>query len=594
MGGQLSQFKESTNAFTSTPSEHLNAGFGGITFGNLPVFNPPGPAPTSIRNSPDSLTPPAELYKTYIRLRETLKSNLLKSRFKYPAFDARTDISDALTHTDILSQSLAFSISALEIANRGLEAQHTLLDRINPSALMHLTVLSETIQTYIALGGLRNNGQTKTNREFVASQQQQMRQLFVGLEEISGRDRTILTLDFKNLPALLQEDPFNFLAEASIYLVPTLKINPTHLLQLCYIAEIVRVILSCCSIEEGKTGDVSCLTTKRDAFSMKDLAWNSSELALLRQLVEGLLQGYHDASSASLAPILQRFSDSPSDLESFWGQMATAIATYALPFLRKAIILMNVRFGMDFSGVTQLLDPAAPELQRLTSLLRLPSLPQIFDLLLSDTAQSHVLQKIIDGWIKHWVWTQEGKHVATAVTKKTALPTFPFSLSHPGIFEIIGLPTKFATLADAAVQLRCPSTGSEITDPTMCLWCGEIFCGQASCCDDIDDPSKYGRTGGMGGCNRHPRKCGITTGAYLHFRKCQVLLHRAHGGSFFPAPYLDKHGEGDPGLRRHGQLYLNMRRADASIRKIWLDGAIPSAIARKLDSENNTGGWDTL
>lgn len=502
----LPQFKESNNPFPTSTIEPYTAPGSGMQFGGLPAFVP------QAHNSSEGMTPMLELYRTYGRLRDTMKENKLSTRFEYPAYDARADALDGLTHTDVLSKTLGFSISALEIAQRGVEAQHTLLDKINPSALMHLTVLSETVQSYISIGGLRNKGQTKTNREFVQSQQQQMRQLFIGLEAISGHDRNILTLDFKNLAPLLREDPFIFLAEASIYLVPTLKIEPAYILQLCYIAEVVRVILSCCSIDAAKTGFTSCLTTELMTVSAMDSSseTNSSEekleAAAIRALAGAVLKKYHEASLTPPGPVWQNF-DSLGDNHPFWEQVRRAVAIYSLPFLRKSLILMNVRHGMDYSNVTTLLDPASSELQRLTSLLRLPSLSQMIATIMSAEPHSEVLQKIIDGWIKHWAWTQEGKHASTSATvTKVARPSFPFSLSHPGIFEIVGLPSKYAAFADAATQLRCPSTGLELSDPCLCLWCGEIFCGQATCCDDIDGVSRFGSVGRRGGAGRHRRK----------------------------------------------------------------------------------------
>lgn len=75
---------------------------------------------------------------------------------------------------------------------------------------------------------------------------------------------------------------------------------------------------------------------------------------------------------------------------------------------------------------------------------------------------------------------------------------------------------------------------------------------------------------------------------------CELLFLHGNNGSFFPAPYLDKHGETDPSLRRQNQLFLSQHRLDKCVRDVWLAHGIPTAIARKLESEHNTGGWDTL
>lgn len=72
-----------------------------------------------------------------------------------------------------------------------------------------------------------------------------------------------------------------------------------------------------------------------------------------------------------------------------------------------------------------------------------------------------------------------------------------------------------------------------------------------------------------------------------------LYLHNGHG-SWSVAPYLDKHGESDPTLRRHHQLFLNQKRYDQLLRNVWLNHGIPSTIARRLEGDVNNGGWETL
>lgn len=81
---------------------------------------------------------------------------------------------------------------------------------------------------------------------------------------------------------------------------------------------------------------------------------------------------------------------------------------------------------------------------------------------------------------------------------------------------------------------------------------------------------------------------------FIHIRKCMVLFLNRQHGTWAVAPYLDKHGEVDPTLRRHHQLFLNQKRYDALLRKVWLEGGIQSLIARKLEGDINNGGWETL
>jgi E3 ubiquitin-protein ligase UBR1 len=97
-----------------------------------------------------------------------------------------------------------------------------------------------------------------------------------------------------------------------------------------------------------------------------------------------------------------------------------------------------------------------------------------------------------------------------------------------------------------------------------------------------------------GGCSQHQDKCGGNIGLYINIRKCMVLYLNGDHGSWAPAPYLDKHGETDPALRRRHQLFLNQKRYDALLRAVWLQHGIPSMIARRLEADNNNGGWETL
>ena len=89
-------------------------------------------------------------------------------------------------------------------------------------------------------------------------------------------------------------------------------------------------------------------------------------------------------------------------------------------------------------------------------------------------------------------------------------------------------------------------------------------------------------------------RCGIDIGLFIHIRKCTVLYLHCQNGSWTQAPYLDRHGEADAGLRRDRQLFLNRKRYDALLRAVWLQHGIPTMISRKLEADINNGGWETL
>ncbi len=109
------------------------------------------------------------------------------------------------------------------------------------------------------------------------------------------------------------------------------------------------------------------------------------------------------------------------------------------------------------------------------------------------------------GWIQHWQW-HEGHHtqlrpprIASDHHHQEILKTMAFKSlrpGHPAIFELIGLPKQFDTLIYEVTRRRCPTTGNKLEDAALCLFCGDIFCSQASCC----------HKGGKGGCNQHMQK----------------------------------------------------------------------------------------
>jgi E3 ubiquitin-protein ligase UBR1 len=114
---------------------------------------------------------------------------------------------------------------------------------------------------------------------------------------------------------------------------------------------------------------------------------------------------------------------------------------------------------------------------------------EVFEFIVGHGEGSAVIQSIANGWVRHWVWSYEGK-------RRAQLITGALSLSHPVIPELVGLPRNFDTLVEEAMKRRCPNTGKELGDPSVCLFCGDIFCSQALCCSRNE----------LGGCNQHLEK----------------------------------------------------------------------------------------
>ncbi|KAF2005874.1 RING finger domain-containing protein [Amniculicola lignicola CBS 123094] len=538
--------------------------------------------------------PMVDLVRVYQRLRDTFRANTISSMFAYPP--STVGVGEDLIYTDALAKTLGFSISAIEIAQRGVQSDSmrgTLLDKISPQALTHLRIYSETVSSYIAIGSLRNNGASKTMEEFMSTQNRQQHQLFIGHPNMFDPD--ILPFELKGIAPLLVQDPFIFLSECSLCLVPTLNLDIHHVLRLCYFAEIVRVILAFVADDQGLLGedsggikikvedekdDLRVQPDRSKLFINSDKIQSSTFGEVQMQSLFYLICRMHNTANLDASPSTVDLDsvNTPSHAKfgtpGFLEFIYTMVSTYALPFLRKAAVLMHVRYGVEVPHIPhEHID--APEIDRLSSLLKLPSLHEMISSFGADSPGGHATRSIVGGWIRHWVWAREGKR-----------PLQPsISLSHPAIFELVGLPKNYDMLTDEAMRRKCPISGKELTDPCVCLFCGEIMCSQGVCCMNGSN---------RGGCNQHQTKCGGNIGLFINIRKCMVLFLNLNNGTWAVAPYLDKHGEVDPTLRRHHQLFLNQKRYDVLLRKVWLEGGIQSLIARRLEGDINNGGWETL
>jgi E3 ubiquitin-protein ligase UBR1 len=454
------------------------------------------PGLVSRESSPISQNfPMVELVKVYQRLKDTFRANGIHSTFTYPHTPASA-VED-LTHTDSLAQALGNSIAAAEIAQRGVLSvflRNTLIDNISTQTLTHLRVFSETVSSYIAIGSLRNNVPTKTMEEYLESQRRQARQLFVGHPGIF--DPEVLSFDLKHVAPLLCQDPFIFLTECSVGMATASDLDIHHIMRLCYLAEIVRVVytfLSTLQLPSQSTNETS----------RGQARFQNPEQFINRDKVDNVLSSPDQLNNllffVCMIHNVSAMKDSPASLDidnmhvpsrfkdlNFLSIIQTMVSTYALPFLRKAAILMHVRYGIELPS-TPAEHTDDPELVRLSSLLDLPSLDEIFSSFAIRTPAGHTTRSVVGGWLRHLLWAQAGNVPA----KHT------ISLSHPAIFELVGLPKNYDTLTDEAIRRKCPTTGKELTDPALCLFCGEIMCSQAVCC--MTDKHR-------GGCNQHLAK----------------------------------------------------------------------------------------
>ena len=445
------------------------------------VFNMmPGSFPNDDETTPSSSEAYLieELMTIYGRVKETIKKNNLSSRFTYSSYEQAD-----LVHTDVLAHSLGYSISAIEAAHRGIESDpgFLLLDKIPSITLTHLRILSESASSYIAMGASRAQGKSCANAEFTQMQKDQLLQLFAGHPQIFEEEFwSKHTTDVGSRPcAALAADPFTLLAESSVCLVPALRIDIHHVVQLCYFMEIVKIIIA-----------VYCNPRFSEALS---------PTITPREMVEET-KGDSISELRRFLDCLEIHGDLISKMSRFDGdtlqRIHIMISAYAQTFLRKAAILLHVRYGVDFPN-TGFGDADQPELVRLTRAMRLPSLTEAFKLVGRDpeSGGNAVMRSIVLAWIGHW------RHMTSSRPPLSDVALNGIRPSHPAIYELVGLPKYYDTLLDEMMRRRCPVTKKELVEPAICLFCGEIFCSQAVCCS-VD---------GLGGCNLHMRKYVLTS-----------------------------------------------------------------------------------
>ncbi|KFA48485.1 hypothetical protein S40293_00366 [Stachybotrys chartarum IBT 40293] len=545
-----------------------------------------------------SNTPVAgELMGAYRRLRETIRSNKLSSRY---APEAKADLGEELSCSDTLVQAVGFSISAVEIQQRGTEAQPgmTLLEKIPEQILTHLRILAETATSYMSVGARHSAAEGRLDAEYRKDSERQHCQLFMSRYFGTGTQHARRPLDV--YPPLLSQDSFVFLVECAYGLAPAQKADIAHVLRLCYLAELVKAVYLM-----GRNMPVGMWAGTLANRQTQDPAMNNfADFALAITKYGMEFQATHHPGESMKDEENRGFQQPGVDTLEGWYSFTKK---YALTFLRKCVVFLHVRYGVDFNSHVSL-NPDAEELERLTEALRVPTFDEMCASLTVNASQCGwpaTTEALVMAWVKHQVLSPRGFSEGTQ----------PSMISHPGIFELIGLPKNFDSLIEEATRRKCPTTGKDLTDPVICLFCGAVFCSQGTCCQRPETAEREATV--IGGAQQHMRRyvevnlhqyfyplyhdalemacrCQGNIGVFLNIRKCSTIYLFRMSGSFSPAPYMDRYGDTDPQLRHGRQLYLNQKRYDSLIRNTVLSHGVPSFISRKLEAEINNGGWDTF
>ena len=245
-----------------------------------------------------------------------------------------------------------------------------------------------------------------------------------------------------------------------------------HLVRICYLAEIVKVVY-----QISRNMPVSRWLEYTITRNHEDPALNNFANFCNTITVAGM----NASNEVEETPedLQNKGFDQPG-LDSLAG-LHSFVKKYALIFLRKTAILLHVHAGVDFNSHISSA-PDADELTRLTTALRLPSFDEMCTALTPLGTQygwPARTEALVLGWTRHQaIWSR-----SPGLPGKLPLH-LPGSaqLSHPAIFELVGLPRNYDTLIEECAKRRCPKTGKDLADPIVCLMCGDIFCGQTMCC----------------------------------------------------------------------------------------------------------------
>ncbi|ERF76604.1 hypothetical protein EPUS_08723 [Endocarpon pusillum Z07020] len=577
--------------------------------------------------SPTTSVPPSmiELAHVFSRLGDTININ------GFNRLQVSPSSVQHVSYIDVLLSLLGSSVSAVEIGQRGVAAGSgfNLLERTSTQTLSHLRILSETISSYISSGEISVDSSVD---DLSAAQKRLFRQLFVrSASALSTANHGNSPSAATHVGPLFLQDVFDVFVQSCLVLSPTLKISIHHILRLCYLAQIVQTIMAYINRPGRLANLVEDPRTARP-ISPPATPPTGSEVQALSALTEWMTEIIYNAGymPSRLAPHCEQ-------------ALFALVRSYSLTFLRRATIFLHISHGVDFPASSH---HELPEIDRLSRLLNLPSLYDIVSDFQPSSGKRSTKDQV-SGWILTFARHQQSKQVGEG----SYIPLHPsrgsgdpakghlvidlsrnITLPHPAPFELIGLPKYFDVLMEEANRRKCPSTGKDLTDPALCLFCGAIFCSQAVCC----------MKNKIGPANLHVEKCSSPIGIFLSIRKCTILLlhivrkpiplppsssnipasapkpatltssssssasppnpsslhfgaPKSNGG-WFHAPYLTKHGEVDPGLRQRHQLVLNQKRYDRLLREVWLmlNGNVWSTVARKLEGEINGGGWESI
>ncbi|KAJ9081662.1 E3 ubiquitin-protein ligase ubr1 [Entomophthora muscae] len=342
-----------------------------------------------------------------------------------------------------------------------------------------------------------------------------------------------------NYDSILLCEPFQILIELSLTAIPLALLDVRHVIRLLILVMTAKTLVGCFAA-----------TTTHSATNPKGgMAPMPPSLEQLTVLI-----GHHGLNLTD------------DEFRYAWENRGFKFAfpfvyQNILVFMRKALLFLDacqisLSRGLESTGV---------ELDDILACIGLPAFDEILAQTLNDETERTTIIR----------WCRSTNHYASGYRLMTVEFPYPYRLT--------ALPPRMDQLFSACRRIRCAGCDSPPTNPGVCLSCGAVVCVQADCC----------RMGEEGEANMHRKTCAGHIGSFLIVQSCSVLHLHYRNGSYYFAPYLDAHGEGDIELRKARPLFLDKKRYN-SLLKSYLNHSIPQSICRRLEANFDFGGWPTL
>ncbi|KAL0272834.1 UNVERIFIED_CONTAM: hypothetical protein PYX00_005659 [Menopon gallinae] len=361
----------------------------------------------------------------------------------------------------------------------------------------------------------------------------------------------------QELPCLLDWDSFGLLVPLTLSIpnlfyskqqktnIPSGGVLELHVLTLVFLSHVTRILLTTkfqSGEEDMETDETSSTLSQTEA-----------------ELVLDSLLNVKKSCNYDVMDVTQL------DANYVWA----TVKRLSVPFLRCCALFYN--FLTDVQHPPCLTEPGGDTYENLCKYLGLPVTAQE----LFETSKYKPLSTM---WVTH---ERIPGYLATQSFAKQPTP----------VNGLVPLPHDYSELINMIATFMCPNSEKEDARyPTMCLVCGEMLCSQSYCCQrELGNIS-------VGACTYHAYQCGASCGIFLRIRECEILLLATPSrGCFIQAPYLDRYGETDPGLRRGNPLTLCPIRYQ-KMKLLWLSHGLHEEITRAIESSTNviTTQWQHL